>query len=166
MRLPSTTFAEIFEYCPDCLTQQFSGFQPVSPAAWRGDLWRSGVATKLLIAANVSVFFALVASGASPFFPNVNRLVQWGANYGPYTLADQYWRLVTSSFLHFDIFHLGLNMLCLFWVGSVIEKILGRYVVIAIYLLSGIGAGLLSLSWSHLRVSPGPQEPSLDLQEP
>ena len=53
------------------------------------------------------------------------------------------WTFITSIFAHAGFFHLFVNMLSLFFVGSIIEKILGRKRYFWFYLLSGIFAGLV-----------------------
>ena len=58
-------------------------------------------------------------------------------------LAGEYiWTFITSMFMHAGFFHLLVNMLSLFFVGSLIEKIVGRKRYFWFYILSGIFAGL------------------------
>jgi membrane associated rhomboid family serine protease len=52
------------------------------------------------------------------------------------------WTLLTSMFMHAGFFHLLINMLSLIFVGSFIEKIIGRRRYFLFYILSGIFAGL------------------------
>jgi len=60
-------------------------------------------------------------------------------------VADgQYYRLLTSMFLHFGVVHLGLNMWVLWLVGPSIERALGRLRFAALYLLAGLGGSALS----------------------
>jgi rhomboid protease GluP len=79
----------------------------------------------------------------------------WGADFGPYTLGGQYWRLVTSSFLHIGFLHLALNMVSLWILGRMVEKLFGAFITCGLYLLTAVGAGLLTLSWEPMRVSAG-----------
>ena len=87
--------------------------------------------------------------------PETGEVLRWGADYRPLTLGGQYWRLVTAMFLHFGIIHLFGNMWCLWSLGQLAEKLLGSLSVLGLYLLTGIGASLLSLSWDPMRVSAG-----------
>jgi len=48
-----------------------------------------------------------------------------------------------------------MNMWCLWSLGRLLEKFLGPFVTVAVYLLTAIGATLLSLSWNPMRVSAG-----------
>ena len=57
--------------------------------------------------------------------------------------AGQYlWTFLTSMFMHGGIFHLFVNMLSLFFIGSLVERILGKKRYILFYLISGLIAGL------------------------
>lgn len=59
-------------------------------------------------------------------------------------LAGKYvWTFITSMFMHGGIFHLFVNMLSLFFVGGLVEKIIGKKRYFWFYLISGIFAGLL-----------------------
>ncbi len=57
----------------------------------------------------------------------------------------EYYRLFTAMFLHFGVNHLFQNMLFLFFVGCYLEEALGSVKYLIFYLLSGLGAGVLSL---------------------
>ena len=109
----------------------------------------------MLLAINIAIFIAMVASGISLVTPETDQVLRWGADYGPYTLSGQYWRLITSMFLHFGIIHILGNMWCLWSLGQLAEKMVGSLSVAGIYLTTGIGASLLSLSWNPMRVSAG-----------
>jgi len=97
----------------------------------------------------------MVFSGGSIIFSNGEHLLGWGADYGPLTLNGQYWRALTSSFLHFDVFHLVFNMIGLLWLGRHLEEILGSTVVVGTDLITGIGAATVSLCWAPLTISAG-----------
>ncbi|MDX6380521.1 MAG: hypothetical protein QOI57_1545 [Rubrobacteraceae bacterium] len=57
----------------------------------------------------------------------------------------EWWRLVTSAFLHSGFVHLGMNMLSLYFLGSFAEISFGRSRFLALYFISGIGGGLAYL---------------------
>ena len=97
----------------------------------------------------------MVASGVSWITPQTDQVLRWGADYGPYTLSGQYWRLITSMFLHFGIIHIFGNMWCLWSLGQLTEKLIDSVSLVGLYLVTGIGASLLSLSWDPMRVSAG-----------
>jgi rhomboid protease GluP len=104
---------------------------------------------------NVLAFLAMVFNGVSAWNPITQQLVDWGALYGPLTLNQQWWRLLTSMFLHIGFIHLALNMWCLWNLGLLAESLLGRWTYLASYLATGVGAGLLSLAIKPNQVSAG-----------
>ncbi|HVZ61024.1 MAG TPA: rhomboid family intramembrane serine protease [Terriglobales bacterium] len=105
-------------------------------------------ATCVLIALNVLVFVAMVFSGVSAFSPQGEQLVRWGANSGPLTIDLQWWRLLTSTFVHIGLLHLALNMWCLWSLGSLGEELYGPWVYTGLYLLAGVAGSLASI-WRH-----------------
>jgi rhomboid protease GluP len=105
--------------------------------------------TYLLIAANLAMFGVELARGASAVSPDPKIIIDLGANYAPLTLTGQWWRLVTSMFLHFGVIHIGMNMLCLYQARAT-EDIFGRVGYAAIYFSSGLLGSVASLAraWS------------------
>lgn len=105
-----------------------------------------------LIVINVLVFFLLSLRGdtESGYF-----MLQYGAMYEPLvTDGHEYYRLITSLFLHFGIQHLLNNMVMLGALGYQLENEIGRIKFLLIYFISGIGGNLYSLYWN---VSHGEQ---------
>jgi rhomboid protease GluP len=113
------------------------------------------ITTPCLVGLNVLVFVVMVASGISLMTPNAVELVKWGANYGPLTLGREPWRLVTSMFVHIGLLHVLFNMWCLWGLGTLGERLLGSWNLLVLYLLSGVGGGILSLAFHPHRVSAG-----------
>jgi membrane associated rhomboid family serine protease/Tfp pilus assembly protein PilF len=103
--------------------------------------------TKLIIGLNVAVFLLMVLNHVSPVTPQNDQLIRWGADYGPLTFGGQWWRVLSSVFVHIGIVHLALNMWCLWNLGALAEHIYGRWLYLFIYLFSGIGGSLASLWW-------------------
>lgn len=66
---------------------------------------------------------------------------------GIFVRKPQWWRLVTSIFLHFGWEHLFNNMLVLLYLGALAERSLGKGRFLSVYLLSGIGANIVSIWW-------------------
>jgi len=104
---------------------------------------------------NIIVFGLMAISGVSWLDPPTDSLVQWGANYGPMTLGDQSWRMLTSLFLHIGIIHLLLNMLVLANIGPAMETLLGSVAYVILYLVAGLAGSAASLAWHPLGVSAG-----------
>ena len=102
--------------------------------------------TVALIAINALVFLAMVASGVSFTSPTPFDVYKWGGDFGPATIgAHQYWRLLTSTFVHFGIIHIALNMYVLYLIGPFIEKVFGRVRYLVIYFLAGLFGSLVSV---------------------
>jgi membrane associated rhomboid family serine protease len=108
-----------------------------------------------IIAANVLVYVAMGLSGASWSEPSILDSVKWGADFGPLTLSSDWWRLFTSTFVHFGIVHIALNMWCLWNLGSSLEPFMGRKVFGVMYVASGLAASLVSVAWNPWKVSAG-----------
>jgi rhomboid protease GluP len=87
-------------------------------------------------------------------FPG-QTIVRYGANFGPYTLSGEWWRLITYMFLHGGIMHIAFNMWCLWDLGRLCESLYGRWTFLSIYLITGIAAGLASIGWNPGVLSVG-----------
>lgn len=139
----------------------FSQYQPSDSAqavAARRPEWQS--ATGVLIAINVAVFLLMVlADRRALMSPPQEMLIKWGADFGPLTLDNQPWRVITSGFLHIGIIHIAVNMWSLWILGRITERFIGPTSLAVTYLLTGIGASLASLAWNPLRVSAGASGP-------
>jgi len=111
--------------------------------------------TPLIIDLNILVFVIMVLSGVNGLQPDSESLVQWGADYTPYTLGGQWWRMLTSTFLHAGILHLAFNIYAFFYIGLLLEPHLGRWKFTIAYLLTGVLASATSLYWHDIVVSVG-----------
>lgn len=108
-----------------------------------------------LIAANALVFAVMVFRGVSFFLPTPREAIAFGADFGPLTLNGQWWRLVTSMFVHFGIIHIGLNMWCLWNLGRAAEILMGRFSYLVAYFASGIFGSIASVYWHPLAAGAG-----------
>ena len=111
--------------------------------------------TQAILAINVMVFIAMALAGASITQPNSADLLRFGANFGPYTMAGQWWRLLTCVFVHIGIIHIALNMWCLWGLGRLAESIYDHWTYAAVYLITGVSASVGSLIWDPARLSAG-----------
>jgi rhomboid protease GluP len=116
---------------------------------------RADLVTKALVTANVLVFVAATIGGAGFIVPNPNVLQAWGTNFGPLTTDGQWWRLVSSIFLHFGFFHLALNMWALYVGGRLAERLFGSQAFALIYFAAGMAGSLSSLLWNPAVNSAG-----------
>lgn len=102
------------------------------------------LATNIIIGLNVLVYLVLALMSQNFLTIGQDALVNMGAQIGLYVTAGQYWRIFTAMFLHFDITHIALNMLSLYFVGSAVEIFYGKWRYLVIYLLAGIAGGILT----------------------
>lgn len=97
------------------------------------------IVTYVLIAINVIVFlFGFLLNQG-------DLLVNLFANYGPYVVNGDYYRLITSAFVHVNIMHILFNMYALYILGSQAEGFFGKGKFLIIYILSALSGSLLSI---------------------
>jgi membrane associated rhomboid family serine protease/tetratricopeptide (TPR) repeat protein len=116
-----------------------------SPTYYPGRRYYPVVATYVILAVNVSVFILMTLAGGSK---NVQVLLSFGASYGPFFRAGEYWRLVMPMFLHIGVAHLATNMFGLVLLGYFLEPLYGYGRFSLIYVLSGMAGSLLSMEAS------------------
>ncbi|HEY7397394.1 MAG TPA: rhomboid family intramembrane serine protease [Gaiellaceae bacterium] len=103
--------------------------------------------TYALIGINVGVYLAELAIGGT-FDGQNNWIYEHGALFASGVFAfgqpimgvahGEWWRLVTAAFLHYGPIHLGLNMLALYFGGTVLEQVIGHWRFALLYVASGI----------------------------
>jgi len=157
-------------HCPDCVAE---GRRTVRQArtAYGGQISANPGAVSIgLIAINVAVWVAIMATGRYgsrlyELFALAARGACRESNGGWYPFVDRatceagttarwtdgvsdgaFWQLLTSMFTHVEPWHLGFNMLALWVLGPQLEAILGRGRYLALYLLSGL-AGSVAVYW-------------------
>jgi len=150
-QLPPLTFKRICQWCVQHEAAQRGEVvddapQRVIPAPWV-KREASISLTQLILGANAMVFIAMVAASGPSLDFTGQVMVHFGANYGPLTLSGEWWRLVTYMFLHGGIFHIAMNMWCLWNVGTLCESLYGRWTYVAVYLITGVAGGLASIAW-------------------
>ena len=102
------------------------------------------ILTYTLIAINVLVFVLMYVFGKGS--EDNDTLIKFGANFAPLTRDNgEYFRIITSAFLHIGVVHLLCNMYSLFVLGPTIEHFFGRIKYIIIYLLSAVMGSLFVL---------------------
>ena len=112
------------------------------------------IITYILIFINIVMFVLMYMLGNGS--ENTNTLIDFGANYILLTKAGEYYRLITSGFLHIGVIHLLLNMYSLYIVGTQVEYFYGKVKYIIIYLFSLIMGSLFTGALSSVNtVSAG-----------
>jgi membrane associated rhomboid family serine protease len=143
------TAAPVGYQCPDCVREARQS-APRRRVRVRFLLGRPGSMTTLFLVLNIAMFVVEVATGASRsvWGGNENQLIRLGAMFPPaIAVGHQYWRLVTVMFLHAGLIHLALNMYALYLFGYLIENAFGKLRFVAIYLVAGFLASVLSFAF-------------------
>jgi membrane associated rhomboid family serine protease len=161
--------------CPDCMIPAPVGHQcPTCVAEARREYRRgpgrriavagaraTGATTVLLAAIGIGYLWELiVAGGPGSLFqgPSIGALIDAGGLV-PFTggssagvtgglMGGQWWRLVSSIFLHAGLIHLGLNAYVLWIFGNAIEREIGRLAMLGVFLTTGIFAGAASFAFA------------------
>ncbi|MCH2224969.1 MAG: rhomboid family intramembrane serine protease [Crocinitomicaceae bacterium] len=113
------------------------------------------IVTPIIVGINVFVFILMVLSGVDFNSPETLDIIKWGGDVRYLTANGEWWRLITSCFVHIGFFHLLMNMYFLLYIGTYLEPILGRWKFTMVYLLTGILASLTSICWDGVNVSAG-----------
>jgi membrane associated rhomboid family serine protease/Flp pilus assembly protein TadD len=151
--------------CPECAARHFeiSSARPQPtinpPQEFASELKQLAphppLITYTLIAICALVFVVEIVKGAGFDSMSPDLAIRLGADYGPLTVSGQWWRLFTSMFLHFGFFHLALNMLCLFSLGTLAERVMGRAAFVVLYFATGLLGSLASVAVNPQIVSAG-----------
>ncbi|WP_028783214.1 rhomboid family intramembrane serine protease [Thalassobacillus devorans] len=99
--------------------------------------------TRILLAINIAVFLYIEMNGQST---SVLDLIKYGAKYNPAIIEGEWWRIISSMFIHIGMLHLFMNMLALYYLGMAVEKIYGTGRFTLIYFLAGIAGGITSFA--------------------
>lgn len=122
------------------------GFAERMPRTWV--IWS-------IFALNLIVFGLMVGAGVSSIEPTGEDLMSWGADFGPLSVGSEWWRLLTSTFVHIGALHLALNMWFLLKTGALVERIYGHWAFLAVYFFSGLTGSLISVAFDPEIVSAG-----------
>ena len=141
------TMAPVGIRCPEHSGKP-QGVQRVTQGVRRASFEGTGAkVTKALIGLNVAVYVAELVQGGGVYGVN-STIYDKGFLYAPLVAHGDWWRLGTAAFLHYGPIHLLLNMLGLFWFGSLLEQRIGSGRFLLLYIVSGLAgsAGALVIS--------------------
>jgi membrane associated rhomboid family serine protease len=99
--------------------------------------------TWLLVAANVVLFAAMALTHGRLFHFNQHILLTWGGGFAPRVFDHQWWRAGSHMFVHANLAHLAANLLFLLLIAPLVERLLGSVRFALVYLVAGLGGGLL-----------------------
>lgn len=138
--------------CPECASERT---QVRSGAAAISDVG-GNPATTVLIAINVMIFLAEMATGSGGFSSTTSTLITDFGLVGALVADGEVYRLLTSGFLHAGFMHIAFNMIALYFLGQVLEPSIGTVRFLMVYFASlfagSLGAILLS---SNIDVTVG-----------
>ena len=79
------------------------------------------------------------------------QVSNWGVLYGPAVQHGQWWRIISSGFLHGNVLHIAFNMYLLFVLGPQLERLFGslRFVLMYIGALAGSSMCVMLFDWEH-----------------
>ncbi|MET8847032.1 rhomboid family intramembrane serine protease [Amycolatopsis sp. NPDC004625] len=150
--------------CPDCLREAPVGFQCTDCVHAGGQeqrrqhrgyqeaglgqrtvfgarLSQSVLVTQVILAVNVLVYLLTVFQAQSLNDNDFSNAFQRGSLYVTATLGhDEWWRVLTSGFLHYGPIHIAVNMFSLWMMGRALEQVCGRGRYLALYFVSMLGA--------------------------
>ena len=106
------------------------------------------VVTPVVVASNGLAFAWAASARAGILTPHAAALIRAGSNFGPFTLDGQWWRLVSSLFVHFGLLHLVINMWALWQWGRLAERLFGSLQFVLLYVFAGLCGNVASLLWN------------------
>ena len=87
--------------------------------------------------------------------PNGITLLRFGADFGPLVAAGEWYRIITSAFVHIGIIHILFNMVILWHSGNFVERLYGNMLFLVVYLGSAAAGSLMSLTANPVIISAG-----------
>jgi membrane associated rhomboid family serine protease len=157
------TMAPVGIRCPEH-SGKAQGVQRVTRGVQRAAFEGAGAkVTKALIGINVAVYIAELATGGgvngtgSAIYEKGVLIARAIDSQGHLVgvAEGEYWRLLTAAFLHYGAFHLLLNMLGLYWFGSLLERRIGSGRFLLIYVVSGLAGSAGALVLDPLKPTVG-----------
>ena len=144
-------------HCPACVQQSSAGVRQVR-TSFGGILRPRGVpvVTFALIAVNFIVFGLQHLSGGSGIHDlsgsqldnlelHLDLQSKFWADGHPIGVANGEWyRLFTAMFLHENFWHIASNMVVLYFIGPILETLLGRTRFLLVYIVGGLAGNALS----------------------
>jgi membrane associated rhomboid family serine protease len=168
--------ASVGHQCPECVSEGRRTQRTAQTAFGGSPIGQHAYVTKAIIGINVLVaiaalissgsFNSLAGGGLGGLFGGITPLHEWGglitqfpSTVDPDTgqvvthagglIDGEYYRLLTSMFLHYGILHLLMNMWALWVLGRTLETLLGPLRFLALYLVAGLGGGVAVFLFSQ-----------------
>ena len=142
--------------CPECMTPAPVGFQcPECVAAGQAAVRESRTVFGGKLTSRSTVTITLIAIDAVifglQFLVGIDAVAaDWGLWPAAVAVNDEWYRLLTSAFLHGSLLHLGFNMYVLYVLGPPLERLLGHARFLVLYLIAGLGGAVASFAFSGI----------------
>ncbi len=136
--------------CPECVAEGRRTVRTARTVYGGRVSGRSGQLSILLIAVNAGILAAKVVAGSNPVAFNggsgTNTSIdqRFAGLPADFDVHHEYYRFVTSMFLHTGLIHLFFNCYLIYLIGPALEGMLGRWRFLALYFGAGIGGSALS----------------------
>jgi len=111
------------------------------------------LATPALATVSAVVFVMMAFAPGSN--TSADKLIHWGGNIAARTTDGEWWRLLTTIFVHSRLIDLFLNIACVIQLGVILERTVGPFAFTAVYVASGVAAAIVSLSAAPAAVTIG-----------
>jgi membrane associated rhomboid family serine protease len=111
------------------------------------------VVTPAIVALNIAIFVCMCFGTGALSDPAT--LITWGGSVGPRTTNGEWWRLVTSLFVHSSLLQLLANVIGFVSVGFMLERLVGPVAFAVTYAAAGVMAGVAELSAHQIAVNAG-----------
>ncbi|GAA3948743.1 rhomboid family intramembrane serine protease [Gordonia caeni] len=136
------------QHCVDCIAQEAAAVRvdPTAPAA--GGANATPYVTYSLIAVNLAIFVACLLQARGVDLVR-SSIMTTGFLPTGFNLDFEYWRLLTSGFLHWSVTHIAVNMISLYIVGRDLERLFGPARYLTIYVTSLLGGSAAVLALQH-----------------
>ncbi len=150
--LPPGAFPEPSQEPP----QPRGWYPPPQPVPRPRRHWAHAPATYTLVGVNCAVFLLTMVLSKSLTGPTFEDPISFGLLCNGYFVVGmgQWWRLLTSIFVHFGWIHIATNMWCLWNLGLLGEPLLGEFGIVAAYMLTGVAGNLLSVAFNQQPPAP------------
>ena len=111
------------------------------------------VVTPAILGLNIAIFIGMCFGTGALSDPAT--LIGWGGSVGPRTTNGEWWRLVTSLFVHAGVLRLLANAIGVVSVGFMLERLVGPVAFAVTYMAAGLMAGVAELSAHQIEVMTG-----------
>lgn len=107
--------------------------------------FRDHEVTFLLIALKVIFFIVMVLKGASFPDPSAADILSWGGSMRAYITGGEWWRLAVAIFVPVSFVQLIVNIVAIYFIGLMVESILGKAKFLIAFLTAGVLANFVSI---------------------